>query len=86
MGLASGITGFRSLNDTWLEFLRIILNYLLSPLLLSISHLSLSLNVDFSPAVHRLSPGSKKCRAGHLKVIVLQVARWLIGLNESSEQ
>lgn len=60
MNLASGIPGFSSLL-----FFSIICFFL------PVSHVSLSLNGGFSPAIHRLSPLSQECGTGPSKVIAL---------------
>lgn len=67
--LALGMTGFRNLNAIWLVFITIILSYsLFPPLFLSISQLSLSLNVGFSPAIDRLSSYTKEYVTDHLNI------------------
>lgn len=72
MDPASRITGFRELNALWLLFLPIIPNYtVFPPFFPLISHLSLSVNVGLSLAIDMLSPCSKKCPMGPLKVAAL---------------
>lgn len=67
--LASGLTGFRTLNPIRLLFVPVIPSYsLFPPLFLSISQLSLPLNVGFSSTTDRLSPRSKECITEHLKL------------------